>query len=321
MSKRPIHDVSTAAGKRRDSSDSSEPAPDLVPALTIASHPLPKRVGERLLLSALAAGKEVALSRNAPDFAAPDRALGSPIADPFVSRKPVRFAPAPRDPDPGCDKGPRVEQWRCPHLRAGAHHPRLPAGVPMLPVDHAATLQAGPLAVSGIDQVVVSSRDRAGNGGSAGQRDAGVAAESIRAGRARLRSSASIRDHTLRAATWGRHWRRGSRLPGTARHDWRSTARRPSTLVPARWRSAAAAASAAATSRRSAARNASGSPNSGGTTSRRVTASGMAPSGRKKWRGRVVCKGRAVSNAVSPLTPGHWCARSTRWSLTGLLTA
>ena len=63
----------------------------------------------------------------------------------------------------GSDKGPRVRQWRCPRLRADAHHLRLPAGEPMLPVDHAATLQAGPLAVSGIDQVVVSSRDRAGS--------------------------------------------------------------------------------------------------------------------------------------------------------------
>ncbi|HWU89890.1 MAG TPA: sigma-54 dependent transcriptional regulator, partial [Kofleriaceae bacterium] len=33
------------------------------------------------------------LSRNAPDFAWPGRALGQPLGDPFVSRRPIRFAP------------------------------------------------------------------------------------------------------------------------------------------------------------------------------------------------------------------------------------
>src|SRR5262249_22780042 len=39
------------------------------------------------------AGREVSLSRNAPDFARPGRTLGVPLDDPFVSRKPIRFAP------------------------------------------------------------------------------------------------------------------------------------------------------------------------------------------------------------------------------------
>ncbi len=90
MSKRAIADVSTAAGRDRGS---GEPAPPLVPALTLASHPQGLRAGERLLLDALLAGREVALSRNAPDFVRPGSALGSPLADPFVSRKPIRFAP------------------------------------------------------------------------------------------------------------------------------------------------------------------------------------------------------------------------------------
>ncbi|MFT3775907.1 MAG: sigma-54 dependent transcriptional regulator [Minicystis sp.] len=63
-----------------------------MPALTIVSHPRIERAGERLLLDALIAGREVALSRNAPDFVKPGHALGLPLEDPFVSRKPLRFA-------------------------------------------------------------------------------------------------------------------------------------------------------------------------------------------------------------------------------------
>jgi two-component system, NtrC family, nitrogen regulation response regulator GlnG len=92
MSKRPIADVSTAAARKRGAGD---PARPLVPALTIVSHPTSLRAGERLLLDALRAGREVALSRNAPDFVKPGSALGLPLGDPFVSRKPIRFAPAP----------------------------------------------------------------------------------------------------------------------------------------------------------------------------------------------------------------------------------
>jgi len=87
MSKSAIADVSTAAGSGRDVE-----APGLVPALTIVSHPQAHRAGERLLLDAVAAGHEVSLSRNAPDFTRPGRALGVSLDDPFVSRRPVRFA-------------------------------------------------------------------------------------------------------------------------------------------------------------------------------------------------------------------------------------
>ena len=65
-----------------------------VPALTIAAHPDPARVGDRLLLEGLVAGREVTVARNAPDFTRPGRALGAPLRDPFVSRDPVRFTPA-----------------------------------------------------------------------------------------------------------------------------------------------------------------------------------------------------------------------------------
>ena len=88
MGESTIADVSTAVGSGRG----AEP-PDLAPALTIVSHPVTHRAGERYLLDPVAAGREVSLSRNAPDFTRPGRALGHPIGDPFVSRKPIRFAP------------------------------------------------------------------------------------------------------------------------------------------------------------------------------------------------------------------------------------
>jgi two-component system nitrogen regulation response regulator GlnG len=68
----------------------------LVPALTLVSHPSPERVGERLLLEALVAGQEVSLSRGEPHFVRPGTALGSPLADRFLSRgKPLVFSPGP----------------------------------------------------------------------------------------------------------------------------------------------------------------------------------------------------------------------------------
>jgi two-component system nitrogen regulation response regulator GlnG len=63
----------------------------LVPALTIASHPDSRRVGERCLLLALLAGREIALSRTSPDFTPCGSALGTPLRDPFVSRRPIRL--------------------------------------------------------------------------------------------------------------------------------------------------------------------------------------------------------------------------------------
>ncbi len=67
-------------------------APRLVPSLTLISHPLARRAGERLLLEALEAGGEVALSRIAPAFARPGAGPGVPLGDPFISRKPLVFS-------------------------------------------------------------------------------------------------------------------------------------------------------------------------------------------------------------------------------------
>jgi two-component system nitrogen regulation response regulator GlnG len=85
-------DESTIGVRKRNT---SEPMTRLVPALTIVSHPMAHRVGERLLMDSVAAGYEMPLSRNGPDFMRPDAVLGSPLADPFVSRKPVVFAAGP----------------------------------------------------------------------------------------------------------------------------------------------------------------------------------------------------------------------------------
>ncbi|RKG68472.1 sigma-54-dependent Fis family transcriptional regulator [Corallococcus exercitus] len=92
MAHDPLADISTAAMQERGA---SRGAPRVVPALTVVSHPVPRRVGDRRLLEALVAGRPVALSRNAPDFAPPGSSLGLPLADPFVSRKPLELSALP----------------------------------------------------------------------------------------------------------------------------------------------------------------------------------------------------------------------------------
>jgi two-component system nitrogen regulation response regulator GlnG len=88
----------------RDSIDASTEIPrnpraapidELIPALTIAAHPDPERVGDRLVLDRLAAGHVVLLSRGVPEFLGAGRALGAPLADRFLSRTPMRIEPAP----------------------------------------------------------------------------------------------------------------------------------------------------------------------------------------------------------------------------------
>jgi len=81
-------DVSTAAEQKQRS---AAPSTLLVPALTIVSHPMVTRAGERLLLQRLSANRPVALSRNAPEFTRPESPFGLPLGDPYVSRKPLLF--------------------------------------------------------------------------------------------------------------------------------------------------------------------------------------------------------------------------------------
>jgi two-component system nitrogen regulation response regulator GlnG len=92
MKEQPLEDISTANALERRGGEQS---PRLVPALTIVSHPVTHRVGERLLLSALPDGRQVALSRNEPDFVRPGSSMGAHLADPFLSRKPLVFSAAP----------------------------------------------------------------------------------------------------------------------------------------------------------------------------------------------------------------------------------
>jgi two-component system nitrogen regulation response regulator GlnG len=84
-------DVSTATAQ---GARGEVPTPRLVPALTLVSHPTETRAGEQLVLHGLGVGRQVALSRNAPDFTRPGEPLGLPLSDPYVSRKPLVFEPA-----------------------------------------------------------------------------------------------------------------------------------------------------------------------------------------------------------------------------------
>jgi two-component system, NtrC family, nitrogen regulation response regulator GlnG len=82
-------DESTAVGL----TDDSQPT-GLVAALTIVSHPLAHRVGDRLVLEAVADGGELRVSRKEGDFTRPGHRLGLPLGDRFVSRRPIWFAAA-----------------------------------------------------------------------------------------------------------------------------------------------------------------------------------------------------------------------------------
>ena len=68
----------------------------LLPGLTILYHPDLERIGERVALAGLAAGREELLSRSEPPFAPPGqgKAERRPLADPFLSRRPIRIIPS-----------------------------------------------------------------------------------------------------------------------------------------------------------------------------------------------------------------------------------
>jgi len=63
----------------------------LIPGLTVLWHPDLERVGERSVLAALAAGHAVGLSRREPDFAQVGETGARPLADPYLSRSPIRL--------------------------------------------------------------------------------------------------------------------------------------------------------------------------------------------------------------------------------------
>jgi two-component system nitrogen regulation response regulator GlnG len=66
-----------------------------LPVLTVLGHADLSRVGDRAFLGELVRGKEALLSRQEPRFTAPGAFRGEPLADVFLSRKPLRFSPLP----------------------------------------------------------------------------------------------------------------------------------------------------------------------------------------------------------------------------------
>jgi two-component system nitrogen regulation response regulator GlnG len=81
-----LQEASQPEGGRRGT------APSL-PVLTLLGHPDLSRTGDRVFLPDLVRGRQVLLSRDTPSFAAPGALTGRPLADPFLSRSPLRLEP------------------------------------------------------------------------------------------------------------------------------------------------------------------------------------------------------------------------------------
>ncbi|MFY9822227.1 MAG: tetratricopeptide repeat protein [Thermoanaerobaculia bacterium] len=79
----------------RTGCDQHEAASFSVVGLTILAHSDVRRIGERIGLLDLASGREEPLSRLEPAFAAPGESLQRPLADPYLSRRPLWFLPDP----------------------------------------------------------------------------------------------------------------------------------------------------------------------------------------------------------------------------------
>ena len=65
----------------------------LVPGLTVLFHPDVERIGERVALTGLAAGRRELLSRGEPAFAPPHLPRRQPLGDVHLSRRPIVLAP------------------------------------------------------------------------------------------------------------------------------------------------------------------------------------------------------------------------------------
>jgi len=61
------------------------------PTLTILYHPDLRRIGDLVPLSEIALGREVLLGRYQPELARPDQLVGEPLADAYISRRPLRL--------------------------------------------------------------------------------------------------------------------------------------------------------------------------------------------------------------------------------------
>lgn len=62
--------------------------------LTVAAHAAVGRVGERFVASSLDGAAEIRISRLEPLFSPPRGGFGRPLADPWLSRQPIRLLPA-----------------------------------------------------------------------------------------------------------------------------------------------------------------------------------------------------------------------------------
>ncbi len=67
------------------------------PVLTLAFHPDSSRIGARAGLTDLLAKAPISISRTTPNFVGPVGFESAPIADPYVSRRPLRLEPAGAD--------------------------------------------------------------------------------------------------------------------------------------------------------------------------------------------------------------------------------
>lgn len=74
-----------------------------IPTLTILFHPQAPRVGARAYLGQIVRGQEARLSRLEPDFEQPGSQ--APLNDPYLSRQPIRFLPAPGGIEIRLDEG------------------------------------------------------------------------------------------------------------------------------------------------------------------------------------------------------------------------
>ena len=79
--------------RTRTGEDWHQAASSTVVGLTILAHSDVRRVGERVALLDLASGRKERLSRLEPAFAAPGEPLRLPLADPYLSRRPLWLLP------------------------------------------------------------------------------------------------------------------------------------------------------------------------------------------------------------------------------------
>ena len=73
---------------------SSTRGPITVPALTIMYHPVLRRIGDRVILGELVAGREARISRDAPRFSPPRQPPSAALDHPRISRAPFVLRPS-----------------------------------------------------------------------------------------------------------------------------------------------------------------------------------------------------------------------------------